>query len=89
MCLTYLSSNTTGKQLIYFSKIDNFLSLCNHSDFLKMHMHNAWLLGKTDVTMHLPSDYFVLSCLFFAELLNFLKFVIIAMQTTSIFIHFC
>ncbi len=24
-----------------------------------MHMHNAWLLGKTDWLIHLPSDYFV------------------------------
>ncbi len=24
-----------------------------------MHLHNAWLLGKTNLTIHLPSDYFV------------------------------
>ncbi len=46
------------RQCIIFSKYHNILSLCNHSDFVKMHMHNAWLLGKNDLTICLPSDYF-------------------------------
>ncbi len=25
-----------------------------------MHMHNAWLLGKSDLTIELPSDYFTI-----------------------------
>ncbi len=57
---TYISSHYTGRHCIYFSKIHSFLSLYNQSDFLKMHMHNAWLLGKTDTTMNLPIEYFIL-----------------------------
>ncbi len=30
-------------------------------DFIKMHMHKAWLLGKSDLTIELPSDYFTVS----------------------------
>ncbi len=56
---TYISSHCRGRQRIYFSKIHNILSLYNHSDFLKMHMHNALLLGKTETTMNLPIEYFV------------------------------
>ncbi len=56
---TYISSRYTGRQRIYFSKIHSFLYLYNHADFLKMHLHNAWLLGKTDTTMNLPIEYFV------------------------------
>ncbi len=44
--LTYLSSHLTGRQCIYFSKVHSFLSWYNHSDFIKMHMHNSWLLEK-------------------------------------------
>ncbi len=55
----YLDRTSSWRQRIYFSKFNNFLSLYNHSDFLKMHMHNAWLLDKADLTIHLPSDYFV------------------------------
>ncbi len=54
-----LDRTSSGRQHIYFRNFHNFLLLYNHSDFLKMHMHNAWLLGKTDLTIHLPSDYFV------------------------------
>ncbi len=57
--LTYISSHCTRRQCIYFSKIHGFLSLYDHSDFLKMHMHNAWHLGKTDATMNLLIEYFV------------------------------
>ncbi len=41
---TYISSRYTGRQHIYFSKIHSFLYLYNHADFLKMHMHNSWLI---------------------------------------------
>ncbi len=51
---TYISNHYTWRQHIYFSKMYSFLSLYTYSDFLKMHMHNAWLLGKTDTTMNLP-----------------------------------
>ncbi len=56
--MTYLDVLSTRKQCILFSKYHNFLSLCNHSDFIKMHMHNAWLLRKSNLTIDLPSDYF-------------------------------
>ncbi len=56
--LTYLDVLSTRRQHILFSKYHNFLSLYNHSDFIKMHMHNAWLLKKSDLTIDLPSDYF-------------------------------
>ncbi len=56
---TYFSSQHTRRQRIYFSKLNSFLALYNHSDFLKIHMHNAWLLGKTDITMNVPADYFI------------------------------
>ncbi len=35
-----------------------FLSLYNHSDFVKMHIHKAWLLKETNLRINLPSDYF-------------------------------
>ncbi len=46
------------RQLILFSKYGNFFNLYYHSDFIKMHMHNAWLLKKSDLTLDLPLDYF-------------------------------
>ncbi len=49
--LTYLDILSTSRQYILFSKDHNFLSLYNHSDFIKMHMHNAWLLRKSDLTI--------------------------------------
>ncbi len=39
--LTYLDVLSTRRQCILFSKYHNFLTLYNHSDFIKMHMHNA------------------------------------------------
>ncbi len=59
--LTHISSHHTGRQHIYLSNIHNFLSLYNHSDFIKVHMHNDWLLGKIDLTIDLPADFFVSS----------------------------
>ncbi len=56
--MTYLDVLSTSRQCILFSKYHNFLSLYNHSDFIKMHMHNAWLLKKTNLTIDLPYDYF-------------------------------
>ncbi len=56
--MTYLDVLSTRRQCIIFSKYYNFLSLYNHSDFIKMHMYNAWLLKKTDLTINLSSDYF-------------------------------
>ncbi len=56
---TSIFSHYTGRQCIYFSKIHSFLSLYNHSDFLKIHMYNTWLMGKTDTTMNLPVKYFL------------------------------
>ncbi len=57
--ITHLSSQYTGRPCIYFCNIHSLLCLYNHLDFIKMHMHNAWLLGKTDLTINLPADYFV------------------------------
>ncbi len=56
--LAYLDVLSTRRQLIHYSKYHNFLCLYNHSDFIKMHMHNAWLLRKSDLTIELPSVYF-------------------------------
>ncbi len=58
--LTYLDVLSARRQCILFSKYHNLLSLYNHSYFIKMHMHNAWLLGKSDLTIELPSDYFTM-----------------------------
>ncbi len=58
--LTYLDVISARRQRILFSKYQNNLSLYNHSDFIKMHMHNAWLLGKSDLTIELLSDYFTM-----------------------------
>ncbi len=44
---TYLDVFSARKQRLIFSKYHNFLSFYNHSDFVKMHMHNAWLLKET------------------------------------------
>ncbi len=57
--VTYLDETYSRRQRICFSKYHNFLSLYNHSDFVKMHMHNAWLLGKTDLTISFTSDFFI------------------------------
>ncbi len=53
-----LTVNRQGRQCIYFTKYHSFLNLYTHSDFLKMLMHNAWLLGKTDLTISLPNEFF-------------------------------
>ncbi len=39
--VTYLDETSSRRQHICFSKYHNFLSLYNHSDFVKMHMHNG------------------------------------------------
>ncbi len=39
--VTYLDVNSPGRQRLLFGKYDSFLSLYNHSDFIKMHMHNS------------------------------------------------
>ncbi len=57
--VTYLDETSSSRQRIYFSKYHNFRSLYNHSDLVKMHMHNAWLLGKTDLSISLHSDFFL------------------------------
>ncbi len=55
----YLDVFSARRQRIIFSKYHNFfLSLYNHSDFVKMHMHKARLLKETVLTINLPSDYF-------------------------------
>ncbi len=41
--------NQTGRQRIYFSHGHQFICLYNHSDFFKMHMHNAWLLERSEL----------------------------------------
>ncbi len=51
--MTYLDVISTRTQCILFSKYHNFLSLYNHSDFIKMHMHNAWLLRETDLIINI------------------------------------
>ncbi len=56
--VTYLDVFSARRQHILFSKYHNFLSLYNHSDLFKIHMHNAWLLGKSRITICLPSAYF-------------------------------
>ncbi len=58
MCLNIYLATLQGDNIFILARY--FLSFYNHSDFLKMHMHNAWLFGKSDVTMHLTSDYFLL-----------------------------
>jgi hypothetical protein len=47
-----------GRQRIYLDDVHTLLALYNHSDFLKMHMHNAWLLGKSEITVVLPEELF-------------------------------
>ncbi len=50
--------NQTGRQCIYFSNEHQFICLYNHSDFFKMHMHNAWLLERSELEFDLPKDFF-------------------------------
>ncbi len=88
---TYIFSHYTGRQCIYFSKIHCFLSLYNHSNFLKIHMHNTWLMGKTDTTMNLPVKYFVSPkqlFVFFVATLICMKSVMNKMPIILITIHF-
>ncbi len=56
--IRYKASHITGRQHIYFSDIHNYLCLYNHSSFLKMHMHNAWLLGVSELVIDLPDNFF-------------------------------
>ncbi len=76
--MTYLDVLSTRRQRILFSKYHNFLSMYNHSDFVKMYMHNAWLLRKSDLTIDLPSinsqNLNIFSC--FVALSPYIKFVI-------------
>ncbi len=55
--ISYLSSETTGRQPIYFSDTHSLLSLNNHSDFIKMHTRNDWLLEKAELNIDLPADF--------------------------------
>ncbi len=55
---TYKSDSITGRQSIYLSKTYSFLSMYNYSDFLKMHFHNAWLLGMPELIIDLPEEFF-------------------------------
>ncbi len=55
--ITYFNSESLGRQRIYFTKYHSFLNVYNHSDFVKMHMHNACLLEKSDLTISLPTDF--------------------------------
>ncbi len=56
--ITYFNSDFSGRQRIYFNKYHSFLYMYNHSDFVKMHMHNAWFLEKSDLTISLPTNFF-------------------------------
>jgi hypothetical protein len=47
-----------GRQRIILNDVHTLIALYNHSDFLKMHFHNAWLLGKTELTIVLPEELF-------------------------------
>jgi hypothetical protein len=47
-----------GRQRIYLDDVHTLLAFYNHSDFLKMHIHNAWLLGRSEVTVVLPEELF-------------------------------
>ncbi len=57
--ITYYDVTTSRRQHIYFNYIQSFLSMYNHSDFIKMRMQNAWSLGQLELAIDLPSDYFV------------------------------
>ena len=37
----------------------DLLSFYNHSSFLRMHLHNQWLLGNHIITISLPEEFFV------------------------------
>ncbi len=89
--VTYIDETSSRRQCICFSKYHNFLSLYNHSDFVKMHMHIAWLLGKTDLSISLSSDFFVQPkyLLVFCCTLKLSQIEIIARQTLSITTLFC
>ncbi len=56
--VTYFNSESSGRQCIYFTKYQAFLNLYNHSDFVKMHIHNAWHFEKSDLTISLSTDFF-------------------------------
>ena len=47
-----------GRQRVYLNDVHTLIALYNHSDFLKMHFHNAWLLGRTEITIVLPEELF-------------------------------
>ncbi len=57
--ITYYDVMMSRRQCIYFNYIHSFLSLYNHSNFIKMRMHNAWIFGISELTIDLPSGYFV------------------------------
>jgi hypothetical protein len=48
----------SGRQHIYLDNVHTLLALYNHCDFLKMHIHNAWLFGKSEVTVVLQEELF-------------------------------
>ncbi len=56
--MTYPDVISSRRQRILFNKYHNFLYLYTHSDFIKIHMHNAWHWSETDLTINLPFEYF-------------------------------
>lgn len=44
--------NQTGRQTIV-------CCLYNHSHFFKMCLHNTWLLGRSELIVDLPEDFFI------------------------------
>ncbi len=71
--LYYIPSHETGRQRIYFSTLHTLLCLYNHSDFVKMHMHNAWLLTKTKLNITLPEELFESWIMFYTKIFYLLN----------------
>ncbi len=59
VAIKYYDVMMSRRQRIYFNYLHSFLSLYNNSDFIKIIMHNARILGKSELTIDLPPDYFV------------------------------
>ncbi len=46
------------KERVEFFDAHTFLALFNHSFFVRMHVHNAWLLRHTKIDIILPELFF-------------------------------
>ncbi len=54
----YFLNKAWERQCVIFTESHTFLALYNHSHFIRMHVHNEWLLQKEECYILLPELFF-------------------------------